>query len=183
MDKQRLLVLSDIHGEEANLKTVFQWGKNRPEGKEIGTSVFLGDGAADIKKMALIEGFYSEWIMVRGNNDFDNDLPETCTLDFSGYRFFLCHGHKHSIYLEHEALIAAALKEKADVALFGHTHTPFYSYTHNILLINPGSVGRPRTSVGATFAVIECAQGQPFKTEFWGVKQGEVHAVKHIFHE
>jgi len=50
-----------------------------------------------------------------------------------------------------------------------------------MLLINPGSVGRPRSRIGATFAVINCAEGEQFKTEFWGIgARGEIRKIEAI---
>ena len=37
-------------------------------------------------------------------------------------------------------LFERAKEKGADIALFGHTHTPFYEYRENIHLFNPGSV-------------------------------------------
>ena len=111
--------------------------------------------------------------MIRGNCDraVSTPLPEAALLDFAGHRFFLCHGHRYALHGDFATLIAAARNNEADATLFGHTHTPFCETVNGVLLLNPGSVGRPRSSTGATFAVIECLPEAPLKTVFWRVSR------------
>ena len=169
MDGKRLLVLSDTHGHVSALEAVLCWAGDRELSGGISAAVFLGDGAADLPRAANKTGFCSEWKIVRGNNDFDSQIQDTAVFDFGGHRFFLCHGHRYAIYNGYHSLIAAARKNEADAALFGHTHTPYYKNENNILLINPGSAGRPRSRIGSTFAVIECEQGKPLDVKFWEI--------------
>jgi putative phosphoesterase len=82
----------------------------------------------------------------------------------------MCHGHRYSVYYDRYRLIAAAAAANADVALFGHTHVPFSAQEGGIYLINPGSVGRPRSRQGATFALIDCEPGKPPEAVFYKVK-------------
>ena len=184
MGSQRLLVLSDTHGSILELTAILNWAQDDSQSKGIDAAVFLGDGIADMARASNAVGFSCECKIVRGNNDFGVSAPEIDIFDFGGYRFFLCHGHNYSIYSGHHTLIAAACNVKANVALFGHTHTPFHYDTDNVLLVNPGSIGRPRTKTGASFAVIKCNQGKSIKTEFWGIDQhGKIHKIKRISHE
>jgi putative phosphoesterase len=97
------------------------------------------------------------------------NVPESAVLDFRGHRFFWCHGHRYSLYRSYDTLIAVTQNNGADVALFGHTHVPSLDNEDGLLLINPGSVGRPRSNAGATFAVIECLPETPLKVNFYGI--------------
>jgi len=170
MDSKKLLVLSDTHGGVTALKAVLDWAKDRtPPNDAICAAAFLGDGISDLRPAADAAGFFCEWKLVGGNNDYGYSIPSTAALDFGDHRFFLCHGHRHSLYSGYHALIAAARSAGANAALFGHTHVPFLKNADGITLINPGSIGRPRSRAGATFAVIECTEGEPLKTEFWGI--------------
>ncbi|MBQ2607228.1 MAG: metallophosphoesterase family protein, partial [Oscillospiraceae bacterium] len=46
-------------------------------------------------------------------------------------------------------LVREALDRGADVALFGHTHSPFVEHRGGVVLLNPGSIGSgPRPSYG-----------------------------------
>ena len=179
MDGKKLLVISDTHGNRPALKAVLSWAKDRmPPNDTICCAAFLGDGAYDLRMAAEAAGFYSEWKLVRGNNDYDSSLPDSAVFDFAGRRFFMCHGHRHSLYGGYHALLAAANSNNADVVLFVHTHVPFQKKAGGILLLNPGSAGSPRSRIGATFAVIECTDGQPLKAEFLGIDaKGEIKKV------
>jgi len=181
VNAQRLLVLSDTHGHVRTLELVFKWAQDCNQSGGINAAVFLGDGASDLTQGASATGFSCEWKLVRGNNDFDFSLPLSDTFDFYGHRFYLCHGHRAALYNGYHTLLAAAQNLHAEAVLFGHTHVPFYNDDNKILLINPGSVGRPRSQIGATFAVIECEPEKPLEVKFWGIGlQGKVKRLTHI---
>ena len=167
MGNSTLLVLSDSHGNVSALEAVFRWVKLLPEGT-IGAAVFLGDGCRDISRAAAATGFSREWKLIRGNNDDSFSAPESAVLDFCGHRFFLCHGHRLSLYGGSYRLTAAARNMEANTALFGHTHLPHCEYAEGILLVNPGSIGRPRSRAGSTFALVECAEPS-LEVQFWAV--------------
>ena len=177
---KKILVFSDSHGSVSALKIVFAWAKDRmPPDDTICSAVCLGDGLSDINRAADEAGFFSDWKIVRGNNDYNIQMPETAVFDFYGHRFFMCHGHLQSIYGGIHTLLASAKKNDANVALFGHTHIPFYEITEGIAVINPGSISHPRSRIGATFAVIECIEGQPIETNFFGIgDRGLIYKVK-----
>jgi uncharacterized protein len=180
MDGKKLLVFSDTHGSISPLNTVMNWAKERlPPNDTISCAVFLGDGVSDLSRSAEATGFYSDWYVVSGNNDYRTTAPEAGVFDFCDYRFFMCHGHRHSLYGGFHSLIAAARNNQANVVLYGHTHVPSYKNIDGLLFINPGSVGRPRSRVGASFAVIECAPNGQLTVEFWGIgDKGKVKMLK-----
>jgi len=180
MDSRKLLVLSDTHGSVHALKAVLDWAKNRiPPNDTILGAAFLGDGIADVQYVAKATGFFCDWKLVSGNNDFGHSTPEAAVFDFAGNRFFMCHGHSHSLYGGYHTLVAAAASADANVALFGHSHVPFQKVEGGVLLVNPGSVGRPRSRIGATFAVIKCAEGERPEAEFFGIgAHGGIYNVR-----
>ena len=167
VNTKKLLILSDSHGNIPVLTTVLQWAKNY----EPDVAVFLGDGAGDVSKAELAAGFSCEWHMVRGNNDWGSSLPDAAVFACGGHRFFLSHGHRYGLHWgDLHLLITAARTNKADVALFGHTHAPFLENKNGFMLLNPGSIARPRSHC-ASFAVIECSPDMPPKTCFLGIGQ------------
>jgi len=180
MDSKKLLVFSDTHGSVQTLKAVFDWAKKHsPPNDTICGAAFLGDGISDIQYAANITGFFCDWKLVRGNNDFGYSIPEAAVFDFAENRFFMCHGHHHNLYGGYHTLIAAARNTDANVALFGHSHVPSQNTENGVLLVNPGSVGRPRSRIGSTFAVIECTEGEQPEVEFFGIgARGEIRKVK-----
>jgi len=174
-----MLVLSDTHGSLFALKTVMNWAKDHmPPNDTICDAVFLGDGASDLRPAADAAGFYSNWKILRGNNDYEHSIQDSAVFDFADHRFFICHGHRHSLYGGYHTLISAGRNNDANVVMFGHTHVPFLKNEGGLLLINPGSVGRPRSRTGATFAVIECIPGEPLKVKFYGIDGVGIREVK-----
>jgi putative phosphoesterase len=170
MSSKKLLVFSDSHGRVTNLKAVFEWANDHiPPYGTIHAVACLGDGLSDLQKAANATGFYSDWKLVKGNNDYGIQAPDTAVFDFSDHRFFMCHGHRHGLYEGYNSLITSAQKAEADVVLFGHTHSPYYKNIDDILLINPGSIGSSRSRVGETFAVIECIEDHSLNVKFLGI--------------
>jgi len=180
MDGKKLLVFSDTHGSISALKTVMNWAKDRlPPKDTICCAAFLGDGIADLSRAADETGFYCDWNVVSGNNDYRTSVPEAAVFDFCDYRFYMCHGHRHSLYGGYHSLVTAAKNSQANVVLYGHTHVPSRATIDSILLINPGSVGRPRSRVGASFAVIECTPNEQLTVDFWGIgDRGQIKKLK-----
>jgi uncharacterized protein len=181
MDNKKLLVFSDSHGNVRALKAVFNWAKDHiPPNDTILAAAFLGDGISDLEHAADETGFYTDWKLVMGNNDFGVSMTETLAFDFAEHHFFMCHGHRYNLYSGYSFLVNAAKNAGADIALFGHSHIPHYKIVNGITFINPGSVGRPRSNkIGASFAVIECPDNKPVSVKFFEIGlQGKVKEVK-----
>ena len=178
MDGKKLLVFSDSHGSVSAVKTAFAWAvEYLPPNDTICGAAFCGDGITDIKPAADATGFYCDWKLVSGNNDYGTSIPDSAVFDFGNYRFFMCHGHRHNIYAGFNSLVAAAHSNEAHAVLFGHAHTPINKTENGILILNPGSISRPRSRIGATFAVIECAD--KLEIEFFGISaQGNISKLK-----
>ena len=168
MKNPLLLVISDTHGNTPSLKAVLKWGKKH----NVDALVFLGDGTDDIAPAVLETGFAAPIKMVRGNGDYNYSIPFNDTLDFAGHTFFLTHGHISRVSESFSGLIGAAKSSGADAALYGHTHIPFWDEAGGILILNPGTVGAPRSIIGASFAVIECPPKEWFKIRYWSIKDG-----------
>ena len=178
MDSRKLLVFSDTHGGVSSLRTVFNWAVNLlPPNDTLCAAAFLGDGISDLQTAASKSNFYCEWKIVKGNNDFGFSIPESAVMEFADHNFFLCHGHRHSLYGGFHSLVNAASKNNADIVLFGHTHVPSIKTADGVLLINPGSVGRPRSKIGATFAIIECVSGEPPDVKFYNIDHGKIREI------
>jgi putative phosphoesterase len=164
----KILALSDSHGNTPVLIAVLKWAAAELTDSDM--AVFLGDGLWELPFALQRTGFSCEMKKVRGNNDdAPTTAPESEVLDFGGHRFYLCHGHRHALYNGFDKLAASARKEGADAALFGHIHAPWLENEDGLLLICPGSVSRARSSVGETFAVIDCAPDKPLEVQFWGI--------------
>ncbi|MGI6118449.1 MAG: metallophosphoesterase family protein [Bilifractor sp.] len=93
--------------------------------------------------------------MVAGNNDWGTDLKKEAIFRLEDYRFFVTHGHRYGVSMGTERLLDEAKSQRADIAIFGHTHRPYLKKISNVVLMNPGSVGLPRqTGRKPTFGII-----------------------------
>ena len=104
---------------------------------------FLGDGARDLD--AVQERFPRlYYYAVRGNCDLRSSLSASLSCVVGGVRIFAAHGHQYQVKYEPSltTLTAAARKEGAEAALFGHTHEPCCEEHDGILLFNPGAIRR-----------------------------------------
>lgn len=143
----KLLVLSDSHGNAANMERAYQ-----AEAPDV--ILFLGDGARDFDNLQKLAPFAAA-CAVRGNCDqAAGDTERTVT--YGGYRFFMTHGDRYNVKFDTMRLYYAAREAMADVALFGHTHTPCCVNEGGLWMLNPGTIsGWPQ----ATYGVIEINDG------------------------
>ena len=99
----------------------------------------LGDYAADGEKLAKL--FACPVCAVRGNCDYRSGEPLEKQVDLGGKRFLLLHGHQ---YYSYSSLLYRGEEVHADMVLYGHTHMPDLSADGPRLILNPGSLSRPR---------------------------------------
>ena len=143
----KILVMSDSHGSKNNMLEAIC--KESPD-----YILHLGDNERDCTS---IEAVYPDIPLrkVRGNCDRGYrglDIDEFVLCD---KRFYMTHGHLHSVKTARINIKQAALGKNADILLFGHTHTPHQSVFEGMLIINPGSIGTD----GKSYAVLEIENG------------------------
>ena len=132
----KILIVSDTHGHERNLKRVIE--KVGP----VDTFIHLGD----------IEGHedYIEALadcpvhMVSGNNDFFSDLPREEEIQLGTYRVLLTHGHYYGVSVGTDRLKEEARARNIDIVMYGHTHRPESDRDAQVTVLNPGSLSYPR---------------------------------------
>lgn len=132
----KVLIVSDTHGRENYLLKTFE--RVGP----IDLLIHLGDieGGEDfINAMASCP---TE--MVSGNNDFFNGLPKEKMILIGKYYVMLTHGHRYGVNHTTANIKEAAMRNRADIVMFGHTHVPLIDFSDNIWAINPGSLALPR---------------------------------------
>lgn len=134
----RILVVSDIHGQARALQEALD---QQPQARTV---LFLGDGLRDVED-AEANNPDRTFYMVPGNCDFSSMLPKCRTELLGGKRFFFTHGHIYQVKYGLQRLDLAAREARADIVLFGHTHTPYEEYADGLYLFNPGSLGYGRT--------------------------------------
>ena len=130
----RILVLSDSHGESWELSRAIA---AQPGAKYI---IHLGDGASDMEGLVRDPGKIV--LQVRGNGDFDSDLPYALHGSLGGVGYYACHGHHERVKFTESILLEKAEKFGASLVLYGHTHCAVTNYRDGVWLMNPGSVRR-----------------------------------------
>ena len=133
----KVLVVSDSHGRHDLLRKAI--GQEAP----IDMLIHAGDIEGDLERILGPKREYSVRA-VAGNMDWGFGLEASLTFDMGGHKVFLTHGHHYGVSWNMAGLREAAENCGADVAIFGHTHRPFLEEQNDILLLNPGSVSKPR---------------------------------------
>lgn len=134
----KILIVSDTHRKDDNLKMVIE--KTKP----LDMLIHLGDaeGSEAMISSWLNEGCRLE--MVLGNNDFFSCLDKEREIWIGKYKVLLTHGHYYNVSLDPELLRKEAVARGFDIAMFGHTHRPYYSEDEGVIVLNPGSLSYPR---------------------------------------
>lgn len=145
----RIGVFSDTHGDLsplfslkerlAPLDAVFHCGDFAEEARDIGAF------------------FHCPYYAVKGNCDYYCDEPLEKLVTLGGKTFLLVHGHTCTGEL---SLVYKGQMAHADAVLFGHSHIPYESWHEGILLLNPGSLSRPRGLSKAGCVALTIEQGE-----------------------
>lgn len=132
----KILVFSDSHFNVSNMQSVMSTC-----GNDTDIIVHLGDMSSDFRHVAS-QFPDIPYVQVKGNNDFfEVDVDSEYTGIFSGVKCFFTHGHNYSVKSGIGGIALRARALKADLVLFGHTHTPFKEKHGHTLYFNPGSIG------------------------------------------
>ena len=133
----RILVISDSHGRTSKIEEAIE---SQREAKHI---FFLGDCVRDIEDYPFI---YPDrtFHIVSGNCDYSSTYKSEDTVILEGKKILFTHGHHLYVKGGIGGLKQTALREGADIVLFGHTHIPYYEKENGVIYANPGSISRPR---------------------------------------
>jgi putative phosphoesterase len=128
----KVIILSDSHGSFGALKKIVE--SERP----FDLLIHLGDGLEDLLRLSRMVDFQFDG--VNGNGDPPGMYPVDLTLNLGGHICFFTHGHHYGVHQGFGRFVAAAKKNKARYAFFGHTHQPFQEPVKGIQVFNPGSI-------------------------------------------
>lgn len=137
----RLLVVSDSHGNEANLR---QAVLSQPKAEVV---IHLGDGEEECGR---VKNAFPEkmFLQVKGNCDWGSSLPAFGEFSPEGKRIFYTHGHLYGVKSGQYEILRAAREKKADILLYGHTHKAFTDYEDGLYFMNPGSLSYWKPTYG-----------------------------------
>ena len=146
----RVVAFSDSHGSFDALCRVVE--------SQPGAELFLhlGDGENDVDGLRDLYP-QKRILFVRGNCDWASTAKAEGLITVAGKRIFFTHGHAYSVKHGLDELVAKAHSLGADIVCFGHTHYPLSARTGKLYLVNPGSIGGPRTGTPPSYATIDIA--------------------------
>lgn len=132
----KVLIVSDSHGKNTQLDWVIQ------RVSPIDMLIHLGDleGSEDYIE-AVAQWPYE---LVSGNNDYFTNIERDKMITIGAYQVLLTHGHRQQVYSGTETIKKWAKEKGADVVMFGHTHMPLLQIEDGIVVLNPGSIAKPR---------------------------------------
>ena len=145
----KLGIVSDSHGDTNALDAMLA----HPAAKEAEGWLFAGDIAMDAEYLAMVTQL--PVAKVAGNNDWPyTSLKDAVVTEIEGHRIFLTHGHLYGVQFAADALVQAAGQQKADIAVYGHTHVADMR-PGAVTVLNPGSIARPRDAGRGSFMIAD----------------------------
>ncbi|HEY8444531.1 MAG TPA: metallophosphoesterase [Bacilli bacterium] len=142
----KIIVISDTHRNQEILQELARIHND--------ADYFLHAGDSCLPP-SLIYPFLS----VKGNCDFYQYQPHLI-IKTPTFNIFMTHGHLYT----KTSLIASAKLNDCKIAIFGHSHIPFYQNEDGIILLNPGSATNPRGNSKKSYAIIDENLAIEFKT-------------------
>lgn len=124
----KILITSDIHYNLKNLEKI----------KTIYPNYYhldAGDSVLPNNKLNELE-----ITSVRGNCDYNYQLPLIKIVEINDLKILLSHGHLLAVKKGLTKLIKVAMENKVNVVIYGHTHQPYLNKINNLTVINPGSL-------------------------------------------
>jgi len=140
-----LVLLGDTHGDTDHRLS----GRTREAVRSAAHVCHTGDFTTETVYEAMADAAGADTdgrtplSAVRGNRDeptLSERLPESTTVEFSGLRLVMTHGHRH----DRTNLGLLAREAEADLIAVGHSHTPGIERLGDAHLVNPGSHADPR---------------------------------------
>jgi len=149
----RIGIVSDSHGDHKALESV------AAKAGIVDLWLHAGDCAPDAEYLQQITD--AEVVRVFGNCDWPSGtLPPVEVIEMGLHRIFLTHGHLYGVNFGLDALAKEAKECKCSVAVYGHTHVAGKWSQDGVLILNPGSISRPRGGGPASFMILTEKKGE-----------------------
>jgi putative phosphoesterase len=161
-----LLVVSDTHGERAGLAAALN-----AFGRRVDLVVHLGDGVADLSLALGGLKHAPEYEFVCGSGEEPSERQAPRLIEAGGAKLLLLHGHQHRVRESYDGLLAAASAFGAGIVLFGHSHEAVSETRQGVLLLNPGSLGKPKKPAIPTFALLTIRNGRA-EAQLYAIRTG-----------
>ena len=151
----KLVIISDVHGKKTLLERILRFNPDADNFLSLGDTEMTLDYLLDL-----------DIIGVKGNYPRDPGLGYEHFMTFNGKKFMLTHGHKYGVHKGLKKLAKKAIQENIDVILYGHTHIAHALYCNDTLLLNPGSVYRPRNKQQPSYCIMYVSDKGDITYEF-----------------
>lgn len=143
----RIGVFSDSHGDLTALKRAVDHAGS------LDFAIHCGDYYEDLVK--VFGHTQTPYEGVCGNVDFVRHAPLEQQLALGGLSIYVTHGHLYDVKYDLNRLFYKSLELEVDICLFGHTHIAQVIEKDGLILMNPGSVARPKGGQKASYGIIE----------------------------
>ncbi|MGM0874484.1 MAG: metallophosphoesterase family protein [Bacillota bacterium] len=166
----KVLIMSDSHGLTTEIDDIKKRHKD-----EVDLMFHCGDSelSATSSELTSFKG-------VKGNCDFDSDLPNEIIEDLNGFTLYMTHGHLYNVKSTLMNLKYRALEVKAKMVCYGHSHIAGAEIIDQILFINPGSIRLPILRKQKTYAILD-VQDVLVNVTFYEVNGEEVEGLSKAF--
>lgn len=154
----KVLIISDTHGKSSCIEQIYDIVG------DVDMLIHLGDVEGDEE---LIQDLFNcEIHMVRGNCDYNAELPIYDEFNIGDKRVFITHGHRYGVNSGTAYLEELIDTEGYDFVMYGHTHRRDLTTYKNSYIVNPGSLALPRDNRVGTYMLLDFDQhGTPFFAE------------------
>lgn len=132
----KILILGDTHAQDDIFLRILSAEKD--------CDILLHTGDFEGSEIIYQELSDVPFYYIAGNNDFFTDAPYERVIELESCRIFMTHGHRYHLEKGYSEVCREALKRKAVIAVFGHSHEPVAEYYRGVLMLNPGSTSWPR---------------------------------------
>jgi uncharacterized protein len=166
----KVLIVSDSHGQRSELEEL-----KKRHAQEVELMIHCGDSELSSEDKEL-QGFS----VVGGNCDFYGNFENEVLEEAGGLRFFVTHGHLHSVKSSLMKLLYRAEEVNAQIVCFGHSHVLGAEMVHNKLFINPGSLRLPRGRKERTYVILEIL-GSKVELQVYDFDFGEMVELRETF--
>lgn len=138
--------MSDTHNNMANFMKAIDWIKR----EDIQLILHCGDISSQETIDEAIKYFGEDIKFVKGNADFNMDLPEKMEVEIGGRKIAFVHFPNEAKKM--------AQSGKFNIVFYGHTHRAWDEKIGNCHMINPGELAGQFYK--PTFAVYDTATGK-----------------------
>lgn len=142
----RILVVSDTHGNIEKAKFVYD------NIDKVDMIIHCGDYLADGRELEA--AYNTPCHGVKGNCDRTTAEYDYETVETTAGKILVCHGDLDGVDLGYQRVYYKALERDCVAVVYGHTHKAFYKKLDDMLIVNPGSLARPRDGSNGTCALL-----------------------------